>query len=395
MNNTNKLTITLAIICILLAASLAGVIANYTSIISAKDNTITSQDSTINNQNSQLAIQDAQITENNNTITSLNTRTTNQDSQITNLTSQVNSLNSQITTPQSQITTANSQISSLSSTVTTLQSQINNLTAIINTNKTQLQTLVFHVSEKGPGYIWGHLPNASDTYNQILALNNNTYNILLLPEYEGNTNWTEELAWLTTNFGGQHGIPIMLDVFEGGNGSAPIQMLSPDDILAAMATCNVQYLRFAELVSWYMAHPELPFPTAYITSILQFCRANNLKLFWTEWKAETFKPIQTYIKGYEDIVTVSFSTNSGDLEPATGFMQVSSMFQHWGASVQAWYWTTRYGTDPMNMPISLLIQHALSAKSLGAEIIEFEPYWYFFDNGQPNENLRLLETMLS
>ena len=128
-----------------------------------------------------------------------------------------------------------------------------------------------------------------------------------------------------------------------------------------------------------MSHPSL-------TSAGQ----TDLKLFWTEWKAETFKAIQTYIKGYEDIVTVSFSTNSGDLEPADGFMQVSKMFQHWGGSVQAWYWTTRYGPDPLNMPISLLIQHALSAKNIGAEILQFEPYWYFFDNGQANENLKLL-----
>jgi hypothetical protein len=45
------------------------------------------------------------------------------------------------------------------------------------------------------------------------------------------------------------------------------------------------------------------------------------------------------------------------------------------------------------MPISLLIQHALSAKNIGAEILQFELYWYFFDNGQAKENLKLLEIM--
>ena len=30
-----------------------------------------------------------------------------------------------------------------------------------------------------------------------------------------------------------------------------------------------------------------------------------------------------------------------------------------------------------------------------AKTIEFEPYWYFFDNGEPNENLKLLETILA
>ena len=71
------------------------------------------------------------------------------------------------------------------------------------------------------------------------------------------------------------------------------------------------------------------------------------------------------------------------------------MFQHWGGSVQAWYWTTRYGSDPLNIPISLLIQQVLSAENIGAEILQFELYWYFFDNGQANENLKLLETILT
>lgn len=408
MNKLRNVVVALGIICILLTVSLAGVIANYTSTINAKDNTLTSKDSTINNQNAQIANENSQLTEDNNTIFSLNAQLSSEDSQIVNLQSQVNSLNSQIailqsqassdkstiTNLQGQVASADSQISSLSSTVTALQSQVNDLTAIINMNNPSLQTLVFHVCEKGPGYTWGHLPDVNSTYNQILALNNNTYNILLLPEYEGNTNWTQELAWIAANFGGPHGIPIMLDVFSGGNGSTPIQMLSPNDILAAMAVCNVQYLRFPELVSWYMGQ-NLPFPTAYVTSILQFCRANNLKLFWTEWDPAAFTAIQTYIAGYEDIVTVSFSTNSGLLEPAAGFMQISTIFQHWGASVQAWYWTTRTGQDPMDMPASLLVQQALSAKYIGAQILQFEPYWYFFDNGQTNQNLQLLMAMLT
>jgi hypothetical protein len=47
------------------------------------------------------------------------------------------------------------------------------------------------------------------------------------------------------------------------------------------------------------------------------------------------------------------------------------------------------------MPPLLLIQQALFAKEIGAEILQFEPYWYFFDNGQANENLKILETMLT
>jgi hypothetical protein len=220
------------------------------------------------------------------------------------------------------------------------------------------------------------------------------YNILLEPEYKGNENWTEALAWLTANFGGQHGIPIMLDVFGGGISETPTPQLSMDDISAAMAASNVQWIAINEVVSWHIEH-GLPFPTGYVIAILNFCKEHNLKVFWNEWKADTFKAIQTYIAGFEDIVTVSFSTNSGDLEPADGFMLISTMFRHWGGSVQAWYWTTRYGSDTLNMPISLLIQHALSAKNIGAEVLRFEPYWYFFDNGEAKESLKLLEIMLT
>ena len=72
------------------------------------------------------------------------------------------------------------------------------------------------------------------------------------------------------------------------------------------------------------------------------------------------------------------------------------MFQHWGASIQAWYWDTRYDEDLQNMPRSLLTLHASVAKSTGAEIIQFEPYWYFFtsETGEITENLELLFEML-
>ncbi len=433
-----KIAITTGIICILLAISLVGAIANYTSIINAKNNTINTLNLQIDNLTAQtenqsgiIALQSTQITsmnkeiqnltnqidQLNNNITALNAQNTEFQSQIDNLTSQVNILqtkvnasNAQIETLENQaatdqfttdslrnqLATANTQTAESNTKATTLQTQVDKLRGILNLEVNNLQTLVFHVSEKGEGYIWGHLPDANDTYNQIQALNNNRYNILLMPEYKGNKNWTEELAWITANFGGQHGIPIMLPIFGGGNGTIPDYQLDTTQILAAMAVANVRWIAIGEIVSWYMEHPELPFPTQYITSILEFCQANNLKLFWTEWKAETFKTIQTYIKGYEDTVTASFSTNSGDLEPADGFMQINQMFQHWGASIQAWYWTTRHNeSDPLNMPTSLLIQHALSAKNTGAEIIEFEPYWYFFDNGQANENLKTLEIMLT
>jgi len=44
----------------------------------------------------------------------------------------------------------------------------------------------------------------------------------------------------------------------------------------------------------------------------------------------------------------------------------------------------------MTMPPSLLLEHTLAAKGIGTEIIQFEPYWYFWSDGEANDNLKLL-----
>ena len=179
--------------------------------------------------------------------------------------------------------------------------------------------------------------------------------------------------------------------------------LSIENLTTALTKFDVEYLRFAEPISWHIEH-NITFPTEYAESILAFCRENNLKIFWTEWKTDheetntrIFTQIKELIRGYEDIVTVSFSTNSGEEEPALGFLNVEEMFDHWGASIQAWYWETRYNETLMDMPPALIGLHTAIAKSTGAEIIQFEPYWYFFnpETGEPTENLELLFTMLN
>lgn len=258
-----------------------------------------------------------------------------------------------------------------------------------------LTTVVHHVCEK-TGDI--HIPDVTTVYTQILAANDSKYaNVLLLPELNGHAVWADELAWIAANFDGAAGIPVMLDVFGGGSGVAANPQLSTAQISAAIAVANVKWVRFAEVVSWHLEHPAIPFPTAYVVGILSFCRTNGLKVFWCEWKVDslgvdTFKAIQTYIVGYEDIVTVAFKTNSGDLEPAAGFKYIKDMgFTHIGAVVESWYWETRHRDpliwepsaglgDPDNMPISWMVTHAAEAKGLGAEVIQFEPYWYFFED---------------
>ena len=312
-----NIVIAIAVLCVVLAISLVGAVANYSSILNGKDSQINDLNSAINNKDSQISDLQNQIASDNSTI---------------------NSLNSQIANLQGQVASANSQISSLNSQITTLQSQVSDLTAIINMSKSKLKTLVFHVCEKGDDL--PHCPDVSAVYKQILDLNEGKYEILMLPEYKGNENWTDTFNWIKNNFAN---IPIMLDVFVGGPYADHVAtQLSTDQISSAMAVCPVKWLRFAEVVSWYLEY-NVTFPTSYVTGILNFCRTNGLKLFWTEYKVDSvFQTIKTYIAGFEDIVTVSFSTNSGELEPVDGFMLLNKTFQHWGGSVQSWYWETRH-----------------------------------------------------
>jgi hypothetical protein len=126
-------------------------------------------------------------------------------------------------------------------------------------------------------------------------------------------------------------------------------------------------------------------------------RLAELRVVWSEWKVgdNVFRQVSTYIDGFADIVTVAFQTNSGDLEPAQGFELVSDLFPHWGGSIQSWYWDTRRQGNETAMPASLFVQHALEAGNMGAETLQFEPYWYLFENGEPNENLKTLMAALT
>ena len=271
-------------------------------------------------------------------------------------------------------------------------------------NEIELDTIVYHVCEnKNVSGIIIHVPNVTAVYHQVLTANANKYpNILLFPTYAGS--WKDEVAWLTNNFGGVNGIPIMLEVFCPGT---PVFQLTIDQISAVMAVCNVKWLRFAEVIAVHRDY-NLTFPTEYVSAILNFCKNHNLKLFWTEYKVDNvFQKIKSYTSGFEDIVTVSFSTNSGELEPADGFALVESLFSHWGGSIQSWYWETRHRSESdggqidenesRNMPISLMIDHVQLCRNMGAEVIQFEPYWYFFGDtdGEARESLKLIHYYLN
>jgi chaperonin cofactor prefoldin len=137
-----NVAIALGIICIILAVGLVGAVANYTSIISGKDNTIVSKDSqiqTLTSQKNQLQTWlEGNETLLNETQTWLNgNRTLLSQTQTWlngNLTL-IDTLNTQITNLQDQISGLNSQISSLNAQITSLQNQITYLQNQIDTLK--------------------------------------------------------------------------------------------------------------------------------------------------------------------------------------------------------------------------------------------------------------------
>lgn len=397
------------LLCVGFAISLVGAVFNYSRAVDQKNSEIQNLAFIIEGKNEEISILNDKVESDTRTIISLNDTTNDLQSQVDSLNNQIKDLqdlldksNSQITTLtvqsnnfQQQLANSNSQISSLNSTVVTLQEKVDEFIMIIAAMNASSgpKTLVFHVAEKGEGYDWGRLPDANYTYEQILDLNNESYDVLLLPEFEGNSNWTETLAWLAQNFSK---IPIMLSVFEGGSLTEPNLQLSTSQISDAMTSCDVEAIRIAEMISWYIETNQT-FPVNYINEILSFARANGLMVLWSEWKVgeNVFRQVHNYTNGFEDIVTVAFQTNSGDLEPTDGFELVSNLFPHWGGSIQSWYWVTRNFGNATDMPISVLVQHALEACNLGAEILQFEPYWYFFNNGEPNENLEILMATLT
>jgi uncharacterized phage infection (PIP) family protein YhgE len=139
---SKTVAIALGIICIILAVALVGTVADYTSIISGKDNTITTRDSqmqTLTNQKNQLQtwldgnktlLNQTQAWLDGNETLVIQTQTWLNG----NLTL-IDTLNTQITNLQSQISDLNSQISSLNAQIASLQSQVNNLNDIANLAK--------------------------------------------------------------------------------------------------------------------------------------------------------------------------------------------------------------------------------------------------------------------
>ena len=393
--NRNRLAVVVAILlCVAIAVGFVNVFFDFSKALEQKNLEIQILEATIGEKNDAIVEFQSKVASDAAVIYSQNETIIQLKSQIDSSNRKIASFEAQVGEIRDQLVAANSQIDSLTSSMTSLQLEVERLRVIAALNKpSNVETLVFHVCEKGEGYIWGRLPNANYTYNQILGLSNGTYEVLLLPEYKGNLNWTETLAWLKSNFSG---IPLSLSIFEGGPNEAPNLRLTVTEILDAASALDVRELRIGEIVSWHIEH-GLPFPVDWVRGVLSFARLADLRVVWSEWKVgdNVFRQVKNYINGFEDVVTVAFQTNSGDLEPAEGFKLVSDLFPHWGGSIQSWYWNTRKLGNETAMPASLFAQHTLEAGNMGAEILQFEPYWYLFDNGEPNENLKLLMAALT
>jgi hypothetical protein len=281
-----------------------------------------------------------------------------------------------------------------------------------------LQYLAYHVSEKTNPEFVVHMPSVSGVYAKILQAVNGKVpaaNVVLMPEYNAHVSWADEAAWLKANF---MGIPVMVDAAGGWD---PAQFVTPErlaDLLAAGLT--VSWIRISELVSYYEEWLHQPFPDAYLTSILQFCREHGIKVYLCEWKVAAFDKILQVIEGFEDNVWVGFKTNSGDMEPSQGFKYLVNKLraespapEHWAATIESWYWETRHRGlsaypeanvwEPNNMPVSFMTAHMQEAIGMptvwysGAELLQFEAYWWFFEHttGKPRESLERIHKFLN
>ena len=246
--------------------------------------------------------------------------------------------------------------------------------------------VIVQICEKNITHSFGHCRNVTYAYEQIKN-GFAGHEVLVSPEFEGNHNWTKTREWLATNFSG---VPIVVDVFEGGFYKLPHPnvMMNITELKQVMAVANVTAIRFPELISWLMnqTSPNVFIPTAWVHDIFDFAISNNLRIIWSEWKLGNNVEALTnsILAGYEEKITYVSQTNNEFQHPVIGFLY-AMQFPNWGASLQSWYWETNGFGNNNGMPISEFVQHTLIARNLGAQIIMFEPYWYFFDNGEPRD----------
>jgi hypothetical protein len=241
------------------------------------------------------------------------------------------------------------------------------------------KTVIVHFSEKGDSSDV-HCPNPHYAYEPCKQGFAGKV-VWVIPEYDGNTNMDARLDMLTQNF---TGIPVVIDIFEGGNKTEPNVMLNEADLEKIMTVADVKAVRFPEVISWYMQANRtrpVPFPIEWIHKMLDFALSKGLRIYWSEWKLGTDieKITNETLAGYEDKLTYLYQTNNQYQIPLIG-ISYTHEFPHWGASVQSWYVDPVTGEHKSDLAVDIVAEYAKLARNMGAETIQFEPYWYFFDN---------------
>jgi hypothetical protein len=238
--------------------------------------------------------------------------------------------------------------------------------------------LYFHVKHD-PQNGYNTINKIQQIYQYLRSVNHTGLNVGIELQITGD--WATQQSYLQKCAG----IPIMLNAIT----SDDRYILHVDEIERAATVCPVKVLRFHEILSYY----RQDLPLDLIFDVLN-CAKNVLKIpvFWNEWDINTYPILAQIIQGYEDTVIVSFGTNNAWLEPIQGY-QYLQQFKRKGASIQGWYWYERHnrinGTE-LQMPPQLMVQFTQQAFQAGCEMIQYEPYNYFFNGTQPNENLSIV-----
>lgn len=245
-----------------------------------------------------------------------------------------------------------------------------------------ISTVIMHFAERPDLNI--NCPDPHDTY-ELIKDRFAGKEVWVIPEYNGNKNSTKRVEWLAENFAG---ISVVIDVFEGGDESSPRVMLSIADLEQIMSVAHMTAIRFPEVISWYMNANEtspVNVPIEWIHDIIDFALSKNLKIYWSEWKLGKDIEVLTNatLAGYEDKISYLYQTNNQYQHPLIGYSYAHE-FPHWGASVQSWY-VTAQDEDRSDLSVDIVAKYALLARNMGAETIQFEPYSYFLENGEPLE----------
>jgi len=244
------------------------------------------------------------------------------------------------------------------------------------------EIVIVHFAERPNTQPVSSCPNPSYTYGLTKA-GFASKEVWVLPEYDANLNLTQRTAWLRDNF---KEIPIVVDVFEGGFNPTPNVMLSLGDLEQIMAIVNVTAIRFPEVLSWYMninSTTPMPVPVAWVHNMFDFAMSHNLKIYWSDWKLGNDLEALTNktLAGYEDKITYLYQTNNQYQIPLVGY-SYAHQFQHWGSSVQSWYVDEQNNTR-WDLTVNTVAEYLTLARNMGAQTIEFEPYFYFYNNGEP------------